>query len=258
MTHRLNVSSVNFLCSVLLGQVKDEELLGTIWLVKSIRKQQHFSTPNEDENKCFGVVMLPTEIVNSMPEQNNGGQEMKSPFLLNPTYSLRRLWDDFQYFTKHSSVPQAYSYSVLKCMQSFMIPYSSAYSKSSNNINNLSTHPEREWYTLKLMPLSRADWEISSLWKYLLPDTLSTIKCEEKLKNNSNNVKLNLHKVTEDIREASKVVRSDYEKLVKLNHIKNSMAERSEIALFNTCVWKQTMNLCISILNSFPDESLEE
>ena len=239
ITNRISTSSANFCACILLGRALDEEDAGTKMMVSTVEENVYDERKKSEysDDDCF-LGVLPAETINSSVD-NCSITTTSSPFVSNPTYYLRKIWNmetnnlSAVYKRENAAIISA----VLKNVGDLMFDSGGG-----------------EWACLKLWGCCQAPALIHRVW-------VSTLK---ELNDDISEVLSKSKSIGEKICE--KVKKNDQMKTnasLEINFLSgalddvqdsnNASSLAAENALWATCVWKRTTTAILAHLSLFPD-----
>nr|BDT62657.1 MAG: wsv220-like protein [Metapenaeus ensis nimavirus]GBG35430.1 wsv220-like protein [Metapenaeus ensis nimavirus] len=249
ITNRANIDSSHFCVNILLGRALDEEAVGTKMLVvprtASLGGGDHDGN-NNSKSTAVSLGILPLETLNR-PKTNTDSSERhdSSPFVSNPTYWLRKLWD-----VEHANACSRREMTVLatKVLMSM----------SPVLFNNGDTIPGKEWTCLKLLDHYRATFLIHDVWDVVLQgrDPSGIVaRTQKQLKSAADLAQDTFRECDLKTKKAANEIHSFLtDNIAEIKESNRNSSLCAERALYATTIWQKATTSILNLLASFPAE----
>lgn len=243
ITNRISTGSATFCTRILLGRALDEEDAGTKMMVTATTEEKVYgkgSGDNDDDYYFLGV--LPTENINNNSIESCITVVTASPFVSNPTYYLKKIWN----MESHSA---------------------SAVSKRENAAIAAAVLAKcgplmfdgggGEWACLRLLGCCQAPALIHRVWESALkgwgdnkPEVLSKSLADNMCEKTK---RMDLMKTN----ASSEIINFMSGAINDIQDSNNTSSLAAENALWATSVWKKATTSVLAHLSLFPDEKRE-
>lgn len=265
ITNRISSQSAAFCVQILLGRALDEENSGIKMLV-SKPDDDHDSDGNDKKDKKGGypnyrmgepvVGLLPAETLTAKQDETTtpvvGGQKCydnnsKSPFLTNPTYFFKKIWDLETGGSIISSEIKRENDAIPATLLKHLSPM--AFISTVPGVN-----ADKAWISIKLLPCCKAPEAIRNLWSAINQQPYDGgDKLFAKLKTTSEKQCEQTKQSLKRKRDASSHLATITNDLSNIQKSNKTCSVATEHALWTTSIWKKTTQACLTLLSSFPD-----
>lgn len=242
LTHRINIESAAFCVKILLGRALDEEDHGIKMLVMSPPPPPSSPERATDDDPPYQLGVLPAEL---------GDGSLTCPFLSNPTYCVRRIWNLENCTPSNAQFKrenQAIVANVMATMSPLLFPSSKA-----EDIG-------KEWASLRIINCCQAPAVIKHTWEQFIGRPLSEAvqQIVSKTEKNAVATAAGICQKRKTLKKRREQASTDIKRFTRdatdqINTANVACSLNAEHALWSTAVWKNTTSFVLMQLASFPD-----
>nr|AKS10588.1 wsv220-like protein [Metopaulias depressus WSSV-like virus] len=246
ITNRISTGSATFCTRILLGRALDEEDAGTKMMVAAAEEKVYDKGKRSDDGDSdYFLGILPEENINSSSTRSTEScttTVTESPFVSNPTYYLKKLWNMETHNANSSAVLKRENAAIASAVL--------------ENVGPLMFDSGRgEWACLKLLSCCQAPTLIHKVW-------VSALKgCDGNSLEVFNGTKSTAEKICEKTKDLDLMKANASLEIIKfmseaknIQDSNNASSLDAENALWATSVWKKTTTAILTHLSSFPDQ----
>lgn len=244
ITNRISTGSANFCTRILLGRALDEEDAGTKMLVSVAEEKVYGKRKRSDVNdEDYLLGVLPADYIkNSNSIESCTTTTTASPFVSNPTYYLKKIWNMETHNANSSAVLKRENTAIISAVLESVGPL-------------MFDSGGGEWACLRLLGCCQAPALIHRVWVSALKEWVGNSSVIFK---RSKSMAEKICEKTKDLDLTKTNASSEITHFMSaaINDIQDSnyaCSLAAENALWATSVWKKTTTAVLTHLSLFPD-----